>query len=81
MSDPDILIRTRHQRLSNLCFGKWHIPNYFVKKLWPDFTGNDLLKIIAKYKNIKGILASMISQNFKKEFLHQFFNFDFSFNF
>ncbi len=55
MSDPDILIRTGgHQRLSN--FMLWQMAYtelFFVKKLWPDFTGNDLLKIITKYKNIK----------------------------
>ena len=55
MSNPDILIRTGgHQRLSN--FMLWQLAYtelFFVKKLWPDFNGNDLLKIISKYKYIK----------------------------
>ena len=53
--NPDILIRTGgHQRLSN--FMLWQLAYselFFLKKLWPDFNGNDLNKIIKKYKNIK----------------------------
>jgi len=49
---PDILIRTGgHQRLSN--FMLWQLAYselFFLKKLWPDFTKNDLKKIIGKYK-------------------------------
>ena len=50
--DPDILIRTGgHQRLSN--FLLWQLAYselFFLKKLWPDFNKNDLIKIIKKYK-------------------------------
>ena len=52
---PDILIRTGgHQRLSN--FLLWQLAYaelFFLKKLWPDFTKNDLLKIINKFKKTK----------------------------
>jgi undecaprenyl diphosphate synthase len=55
MPFPDILIRTGgYQRLSN--FLLWQLAYtelFFLKKLWPDFNGNDLLKIIKTYKNIK----------------------------
>ena len=50
--DPDILIRTGgHKRLSN--FMLWQLAYtelFFVKKLWPDFNGNDLYKIIKSIK-------------------------------
>ena len=50
--NPDILIRTGgHQRLSN--FLLWQLAYselFFLKKLWPDFNKNDLIKIIKKYK-------------------------------
>ena len=53
--EPDILIRTGgHQRLSN--FMLWQLAYtelFFIKKLWPDFNGNDLNKIIKNYKKIK----------------------------
>ncbi len=53
--NPDILIRTGgYQRLSN--FLLWQLAYtelFFLKKLWPDFNTNDLLKVIKKYKNIK----------------------------
>ena len=53
--DPDILIRTGgHQRLSN--FLLWQLAYtelFFLKKLWPDFNKNDLVKIIKKYKKTK----------------------------
>ena len=55
MPNPDILIRTGgHQRLSN--FMLWQLAYaelYFLKKLWPDFNGNDLKKIISNFKKIK----------------------------
>ena len=55
VSDPDLLIRTGgYQRLSN--FLLWQLAYselFFLKKLWPDFNSNDLLRIIKKYKNIK----------------------------
>ncbi len=53
--DPDILIRTGgRQRLSN--FMLWQLAYselYFLKKLWPDFNSNDLIKILKNYKKIK----------------------------
>jgi len=53
--DPDILIRTGNtKRLSN--FLLWQIAYseiFFEKKLWPDFTERDYIKIIKKYKIIK----------------------------
>ena len=53
--NPDILVRTGgHQRLSN--FLLWQLAYtelFFLKKLWPDFTSFDLLKIINKYKKTK----------------------------
>ena len=61
MPDPEILIRTGgHQRLSN--FMLWQLAYtelFFIKKLWPDFTGNDLIKIIGKYKKIKRNFGSI----------------------
>ena len=52
---PDILIRTGgHNRLSN--FLLWQLAYteiFFLKKLWPDFSPSDLLKIINRYKKIK----------------------------
>ena len=53
--NPDILIRTGgHQRLSN--FMLWQIAYtelFFLDKLWPDFSSNDLTKIVKRYKKIK----------------------------
>ena len=55
LSFPDILIRTGGQkRLSN--FMLWQLAYseiFFLDKLWPDFTKNDLKKIIKKYHKIK----------------------------
>tara|TARA_B100000965_G_C19568784_1_gene748084 strand:- start:1103 stop:1768 length:666 start_codon:yes stop_codon:yes gene_type:complete len=55
LPNPDILIRTGgHKRLSN--FMLWQLAYaeiYFLKKLWPDFNGKDLKRIIIDYKNIK----------------------------
>ncbi len=52
---PDMLIRTGGQRrLSN--FMLWQIAYseiFFLDKLWPDFTKNDLKTIINKYHKIK----------------------------
>ena len=52
---PDILIRTGgKRRLSN--FMLWQVAYteiFFLDKLWPDFTKNDLRKIINKYHKIK----------------------------
>ena len=59
--DPDILIRTGgHQRLSN--FLLWQLAYselFFLKKLWPDFNNNDLIKIIKKYKTEKRNFGSI----------------------
>ena len=53
--DPEILIRTGNtKRLSN--FLLWQISYteiFFSKKLWPDFRGEDFIKIIEKFKKIK----------------------------
>ena len=55
MPDPEILIRTGGtKRLSN--FLLWQLAYteiFFVDKLWPDFSENDLKKIITKFKRIK----------------------------
>ena len=55
LPNPDILIRTGgHKRLSN--FMLWQLAYaeiYFLNKLWPDFTGNDLKKIVSNFKKIK----------------------------
>ena len=59
--NPDILIRTGgHQRLSN--FMLWQLAYselFFLKKLWPDFNSNDLIKIIKKFKKIKRNFGSI----------------------
>ena len=53
--DPEILIRTGNtKRLSN--FLLWQIAYseiFFEKKLWPEFSEKDLLRIIRKFKKIK----------------------------
>ena len=55
MPFPDILIRTGgYQRLSN--FMLWQLAYtelFFLKKLWPDFTSADFMRIINKYRKIK----------------------------
>ena len=52
---PDILVRTGGQkRLSN--FMLWQLAYseiFFLDKLWPDFTKNDLKKTIKKYHKLK----------------------------
>ena len=54
MPNPDILIRTGgYKRLSN--FLLWQLAYtelFFLKKLWPDFQTNDLVKIIKDFKRI-----------------------------
>ena len=61
MPNPDILIRTGgYQRLSN--FLLWQLAYtelFFLKKLWPDFNKNDLIKIIKKYKKEKRNFGSI----------------------
>jgi len=55
LPSPDILIRTGGQkRLSN--FMLWQLAYteiFFLDKLWPDFSKNDLKNIIKKYLKIK----------------------------
>ncbi len=55
MHYPDILVRTGgYKRLSN--FMLWQLAYtelFFLKKLWPEFTPQDLLNIISKFKKIK----------------------------
>ena len=61
IQNPDILIRTGgHQRLSN--FMLWQLAYtelFFLKKLWPDFNSNDLIKIINKFKQTKRNFGSI----------------------
>ena len=53
--DPDILIRTGNtRRLSN--FLLWQLAYseiFFVKKMWPEFSKKDFIKIIKQFKNLK----------------------------
>jgi undecaprenyl diphosphate synthase len=55
LPSPDILIRTGGQkRLSN--FMLWQLAYteiFFLDKLWPEFTKNDLINIVKKYQNTK----------------------------
>ena len=53
--DPEILIRTGNtKRLSNfLLWQAAYAEIFFEKKLWPDFNGKDLSKIIRNFKKIK----------------------------
>ena len=55
MPDPDLLIRTGDEhRISNfLLWQMAYTELFFVEKLWPDFNGNDLMKILNKFKSIK----------------------------
>ena len=59
--DPEILIRTGDtNRLSD--FLLWQLSYteiFFEKKLWPDFKGNDFIKVIKKYKKIKRNFGSI----------------------
>ena len=53
MPNPDILIRTGgYKRLSNFLLCNSIHRAFFVKKLWPDFKTNDLIKIIKEFKRI-----------------------------
>ncbi len=53
-SDPEILIRTGgYQRLSNfIMYNLTYTELFFTKTLWPEFTINELDKIINEYSNI-----------------------------
>ena len=59
--DPDLLIRTGNtQRLSN--FLLWQIAYseiFFEKKLWPEFSEKDYIKIIKNFKKIKRNFGSI----------------------
>ena len=59
--DPEILIRTGNtKRLSN--FLLWQLAYaeiFFEKKLWPDFSEKDYIKIIKKFKKIKRNFGSI----------------------
>ena len=59
--DPEILIRTGNtHRLSN--FLLWQLSYteiFFEKKLWPDFSKKDFIKILNKYKQIKRNFGSI----------------------
>lgn len=59
--DPEILIRTGNvKRLSN--FLLWQLSYteiFFEKKLWPEFTVNDMKKILLEYKKIKRNFGSI----------------------
>ena len=61
LPNPDILIRTGgHKRLSN--FMLWQLAYaelFFLKKLWPDFNKNDLIKITKSYKVSKRNFGSI----------------------
>ena len=49
--DPDILIRSGgYSRLSNFMLYQLSFTElFFIKKLWPEFTNQDIVKIIEKY--------------------------------
>ena len=55
LSDPDLLIRTGgYQRISDfLLFNISFTELFFTKKLWPDLSYSDVLKIINKFNNIE----------------------------
>ena len=52
--DPEILIRTGgHQRISDFMLYQIAFTElFFLKKLWPDISNNDVKKIIYNYKSI-----------------------------
>ena len=54
LPDPDILVRTGgNKRLSNfIMYNLTYTEIYFIEKLWPDFSNNDLIEIINDYKTI-----------------------------
>ena len=47
--------------------------SFFIKKLWPDFTSSDLIKIINKYKKVKEILVEYDFIKFKKRLITSIF--------
>ncbi|HIK02809.1 TPA: undecaprenyl diphosphate synthase family protein, partial [archaeon] len=48
--DPDLLIRTAEQRISNfLLWGSAYMEMNFSKKLWPDFTLSDYKKALTDF--------------------------------
>ena len=59
--DPDILIRTGNtKRLSN--FLHWQLAYseiYFEKKLWPEFSNKDFIKILDNFKKLKRNFGSI----------------------
>ena len=59
LPNPDILIRTGgHKRLSN--FMLWQLAYaeiYFLDKLWPDFSSNDLKRLLININLLKEILG------------------------
>ena len=59
--DPDILIRTGNtKRLSN--FLLWQLAYseiYFEKKLWPEFSNKDFIKILDNFKKLKRNFGSI----------------------
>ena len=61
LPDPDILIRTGgRKRLSN--FMLWQLAYaeiYFLDKLWPDFNGDDLKKVVNNFYKIKRNFGSI----------------------
>ena len=59
--EPDLMIRTGNtQRLSN--FMLWQLAYteiFFEKKLWPDFSKKDFMKILTKFKAVKRNFGSI----------------------
>jgi len=52
--DPDLIIRTGEKRLSGLLpWQSVYSEIYFVDKLWPEFTKEDLVEVIEDYKKRK----------------------------
>lgn len=52
--DPDLIIRTSEQRLSNfLCWQSIYSELYFLDKYWPDFTKRDLEESIKEFQKRK----------------------------
>ena len=54
LPDPEILIRTGNtNRISNfLIWQSIYSEIFFEKKMWPDFSKKDFLKILKKYEKI-----------------------------
>ncbi|MEM3372768.1 MAG: polyprenyl diphosphate synthase [Candidatus Aenigmatarchaeota archaeon] len=52
LPDPDLIIRTAEKRLSGLMpWQSVYTELYFVDKLWPDFTKDDLINALYDYLN------------------------------